>query len=578
MGKTYRDAYRFSTDVLVIGGGLGGAWAAKTAAKQVRDVLVVDKGPRDWGGLGSMSGGDMICMQPEDDVNDLLDDLVYYYDGLCEQDVLEKILVESYDRFREYEEMGHRFARDADGRLMYIPQRGLPHMRYYFYHPYGRGGSHMAEVMAGALRKAGVRRLGRIQITDLVKEDGRVTGAVGFHVQSGVPCFFRAKAVILATNFGGWKTSYHQNSCAGDGAALAYRAGAACRNCEFIKIWNVPTQFAWEGQTGLLPKGALLLNAKGEDFMRRYAPEIGARADPHYNTHGMACEIRAGRGPIYFDTSKMKSEDVEIMRPAAGWMKLNDDKLKALGIDFFGGQTEWMTQLHISYGGVKADINGQTTVPGLFVAGRARSIDPGVYMGGWAHCTISTTGHTAGESAARFALGSDDVRFDEECAAAMLDEVYCFLGREGIRPKDVIRRMQEVTAPCDVRILKTGRGLSKAIESLEAVRDEVLPVMGAQDPHYLMKLVEARANVTLTEMTLRASLMRKESRSGHYREDFPKRSPDLRWIIVEKGADGNMSTRMEALDTSTMRIKPHKYYMDHFNFPVDPDYNWDLVL
>ena len=94
MGKTYRDAYRFSTDVLVIGGGMGGAWAAKTAAKQVRDVLVVDKGPRDWGGLGSMSGGDMICMQPEDDVNDLLDDLVYYYDGLCEQDVLEKILVE----------------------------------------------------------------------------------------------------------------------------------------------------------------------------------------------------------------------------------------------------------------------------------------------------------------------------------------------------------------------------------------------------------------------------------------------------------------------------------------------------
>ena len=77
MGKTYRDAYRFSTDVLVIGGGMGGAWAAKTAAKQVRDVLVVDKGPRDWGGLGSMSGGDMICMQPEDDVNDLLDDLVY---------------------------------------------------------------------------------------------------------------------------------------------------------------------------------------------------------------------------------------------------------------------------------------------------------------------------------------------------------------------------------------------------------------------------------------------------------------------------------------------------------------------
>lgn len=573
-----RDAYHFTTDVLIIGGGFAGAWAAKTARQQVKDVLVVDKGPRDWGGLGSMSGGDMISMQPEDDINDLLDDLVYYYDGLCDQELLETILRRSHDCFLEYEAMGHKFARDAEGKLMFIPQRGLPHMRYYFYHPYGRGGSHMAEVMADAMEKAGVRRVGRIQITDLVKTNGRVTGAVGFHVQSGVPCFFKAKSVILCTNFGGWKTSYHQNSCAGDGAALAYRAGTASRNCEFIKIWNVPLQFAWEGQTGLLPKGALLLNAKGEDFMRKYAPEIGARADPHYNTHGMACEVREGRGPIYFDTSRMKREDVEIMRPTAGWMKLNDDKLKDIGIDFFGGQTEWMTQLHVSYGGVQAEMNGQTTVPGLFVAGRARNTDPGVYMGGWAHCTIAVTGQIAGEAAASFALGSDDAGFDMDRGTELLSGVFAHLGRKGVHPKDVIRRMQEITSPCDVRILKTGRGLTRALEQLEDVKENVLPYLGAESPHYLMKLVEAQANVTLTEMTLRASLMRKESRSGHYREDFPTRSPELRWVVVEQGADGHMATRSQLLDSSKFRIQPYKYYVDHFNFPVDPDYNWERVL
>ena len=572
------DPYRFSTDVLVIGGGFAGAWAAKAARKTVADVLVVDKGPRDWGGLGSMSGGDMISMQPGDDIADLLDDLVYYYDGLCDQDILEDILLQSHDRFLEYESMGHTFARDSEGKLMFIPQRGLPHMRYYFYHPYGRGGSHMAEVMAGAMEQAGVRRLGRIQITDLIKKDGRVCGAVGFHVQSGVPCVFEARAVILATNFGGWKTSYHQNSCAGDGAALAYRAGAVCRNCEFIKIWNVPVQFAWEGQTGLLPKGALLLNAKGEDFMRRYAPEIGARADPHYNTHGMACEVREGRGPIFFDTSPMKPEDVEIMRPSAGWMKLNDDKLKGIGIDFFGGKTEWMTQLHISYGGVAADRNGQTNVPGLFVAGRARSTDPGVYMGGWAHCTISTTGHSAGQAAARFAKDNTDPGFDADHARQALEAVFAPLGKEGIQPKDVIRRMQEIMAPCDVRILKTGRGLTRAIDRLEEVKAEALPRLGAADPHYLMKLVEARANVTLTEMTLRASLMRKESRSGHFREDFPHRSEELRWILVDRDSDGAMRVVSTPLDKRGWKIQPHKYYVDHFNFPTDPDFDWELVL
>lgn len=254
MGKTYRDAYRFSTDVLVIGGGMGGAWAAKTAAKQVRDVLVVDKGPRDWGGWGSMSGGDMICMQPEDDVNDLLDDLVYYYDGLCEQDVLEKILVESYDRFREYEEMGHRFAAMRTAGSCISPSGGCRTCGIISIIPTAGAVRTWRKSWREPLRRAGVRRLGRIQITDLVKEDGRVTGAVGFHVQSGVPCFFRAKAVILATNFGGWKTSYHQNSCAGDGAALAYRPERPAATASSSKSGTSPPSSPGKGRRDCCPR------------------------------------------------------------------------------------------------------------------------------------------------------------------------------------------------------------------------------------------------------------------------------------------------------------------------------------
>ena len=85
------------------------------------------------------------------------------------------------------------------------------------------------------------------------------------------------------------------NTCAGEGAALAYGAGASLRNMEFIENWNVPKLFAWEGQTGMLPYGARFLNGEGEDFMRRYSPKLGAKADPHYNVRGMAFEVRAGR-------------------------------------------------------------------------------------------------------------------------------------------------------------------------------------------------------------------------------------------------------------------------------------------
>ena len=94
--------YQYTTDLLVIGCGFSGMWAAMRARDFLGDVLVVDKGPRDWGGLGGLSGGDMIVKQPDMKLDDLLDDLVYYYDGLADQKLLGQILTQSYDRFLDF--------------------------------------------------------------------------------------------------------------------------------------------------------------------------------------------------------------------------------------------------------------------------------------------------------------------------------------------------------------------------------------------------------------------------------------------------------------------------------------------
>ena len=558
----------FDTDVLIIGGGFSGSWAALTARQHVENVLIVDKGPRDWGGLGGMSGGDMIVKQPEFAAKDLVEELVYYYDGLCEQDVLEEILNQSYERFKDYEKMGHEFARDDSGRLMSIPQRGLELMRYYFYHPYGKGGAHTTQILNAELQRLNVQRLGRIEITDIVKDGDAVSGAVGFHAQSGAPCLFRAKAVILAAHNGGWKGSYLLNTCAGEGAALAYGAGASLRNMEFIENWNVPKLFAWEGQTGMLPYGARFLNGEGEDFMRRYSPKLGAKADPHYNVRGMAFEVRAGRGPIYFDTSTMSPEGIEIMTPTGGWMKLNDTKLKELGIDFFKSKTEWMPQVLTSFGGTVADKDGWSGIPGLFVAGRARSVTPGVYMGGWATCITATTGYSAGEAAAQFVQGHDAVAFDEAYAASRLEAFTGYLGKDGIAPKDVISDMREVMSAPDIALMKTGKGLSRGLDRVEEIRSEVLPHLGARDPHELAKLFEATSTVLLTELCLNAALMRKESRAGHYREDYPERDNEhwLKWI-EQKQVDGKREVHTVPVPLNDYPIKPYRYYMDNFTFP-----------
>ena len=559
--------YEYTTDLLVIGCGFSGMWAAMRAKDFLDDVLVVDKGPRDWGGLGGLSGGDMIVKQPDMNLDDLLDDLVYYYDGLADQKLLGQILTQSYDRFMDFENLGHKFVRNDKGELCFIPQRALDHMRYYYYHPYGMGGIEKARLLKQECEKRGVRRLGRTVITDVITDGERVTGAVGFHSQSGVPVFIKARAVLLATNTGGWKPSYHQNTPASEGVSIAWNAGCAMRNFEFWKVWNVPVDFAWEGQTGLLPKGARFLNAKGEDFMKKYSPKFGAKADPHYNTRGMVHEVRAGNGPIRFDCSQMKPEDVETMRPRAGWMGLNDKKLRELGIDFFGQKLEWMPQVRHTYGGIVADLDGSTAIKGLYAAGLARNPDPGVYMGGWDTCKTTTTGYIAGNSAGQYVSGLTSApRFDDAHASDTLDATLSLLGKPGVYPKDVVRLMQELMAPMDVCILKTGKGLTRSLERLEDAKQNILPYMTAPEPHYLVKLVEARSMALITEMYLKASLMRKESRSGHYREDFPERHGDPAWIVIRSGRDG-MDLRTDPVPLDRYPVKPHRYYMDNFAFP-----------
>lgn len=559
----------FSTDVLVIGGGFAGMWAAKKARDHVGDVLLVDKGPKDWGGLGGMSGGDFLAAQPGEDVTAMLEELVYYYDGLVEQDTMLDVLRDSTQRFRDYLNLGHQFVKDARGNYTPIPQRGLTHMRSYPSHPYGSGGHNLREELVGEMRRLEVRRVGRVYVTELLKEDDTVVGAAGFHTLSGAPCVIRAKAVVLALNMGGWKMSYHMNSCAGDAVPLALDAGLPLRNFEFIRVWNTPALFAWEGQTNMLPCGARFINSRGEDFMRRYSPVHGAKGDPHYNVRGMAHETLAGRGPIRFDTSPMREEDKLALRPKAGWGRLHDQKLLAAGIDFFTGCHEWMPQVITSYGGVLCGKRGETPVRGLFAAGRTRSLDGGVYMGGLSMCLVATTGHWAGESAGRYVEGLERApHWDPERAEARARRAVEPLGGQGLAPKDAVRTLQEIISARDVCILKTEQGLKRAAGRVAEVKNELIPRLAADDPHYLVKLHEARGMAELTDLTIQASLFRTESRAGHYRADFPERDDKgwLCWVVARK-RDGAFELTKLPVPLERYAFQPGRAYMDDFQFP-----------
>lgn len=564
-------ATKLKTDVLIIGGGFAGLWAARQAARHVKDVLIVDKGPRDWGGLGGMSGGDMITLHADQDINEWMDEIVFFNDGLCDQLMMLDTLRDSLPRFHDYEAMGHTFTRDEKGDYVRIPQRGLTHVSLTTSAPTGKGGINMRAALLRSMEGCSVRRMGNIMITAITKDGNRVSGAVGFFNRSGEPVFIEAKAVLITAGTGGWKASYLQNSMASGCVELALDAGARLRNFEFIDNWNVPKLFAWEGQTVLLPLGGRFINNQNEEFMaKRYSPVLGSKTDTQYNIRGMVLEVRAGRGPIVFDTSRIPEECMKEVTPAAGWMKLNNDKLKELGVDFFKDKIEWMPQPIASEGGIATDLEGATGVEGLFAAGTAQSLPTGVYFGGLSICHCATSGYKTGEAIGRYAADCNAPSFDQDQAEELLNRELSHLGRAGIAPKDIVRVTQELMAPVDVCVLKTDRGLRRSLARLEEVKHEFLPALGAEDPHYLCKMVEARGMLKLTEAYLRSSLERTESRAGHFRADHPCRdeATPLYWVEICQNGQ-NMVIERKELPMSDYPVKPYRYYMDQFTFPLD---------
>ncbi len=558
----------FETDILIIGGGPSGLWAANRARELGAEVLLVDKGPKNWGGLAAMSGGDFDAVLPEENVDDFVQDMVYYYDGLCEQDLMEMIFKYSYERLLDYERFGCEFRRDAEGKLWGIPQRGLPHVKLYPARVKGRGGEDMARGLIKEADRLGLKRLHRTLVTDLIQNDGKVVGAAGFNTLNGEFYVFKSRAVILATGEGGWKASYSANTACAEGMLMAFRSGVEMKNCEFIRVWNWPVQFAWESQTTLLPLGARFVNAVGEPFMDKYCPSIGSKVDQHYNVIGMAMEAREGRGPIYFDVSQLNLADPRVLKPQAGWQGLNYRKLKDLGIDFFKDRTEWMPGPYQTCGGLVADLDGRTRIPGLFLTGCARGIEPGLCIGGLHLCITAVTGHIAGEIAAAYAREQGLSPIKEAEVRELKNNLFAPLGKPGTGFKQALREIQETIFPYEVSIIKSEKSLKDALDRMESIKNEILPRAGAEDSHYLMKLIEIRGIAFMSEMYLRASLMRKETRAGHYREDYPGRDNEnwLKWIVISQ-TDDKLNLRAEPVPFEKYKFRPASYYMDNFNFP-----------
>ena len=201
----------------------------------------MDKGPRDWGGLMTMAGGDFEAVLPPDNVDEWVQDFIYYFDGLCDQNLMEEILKRSADRLHDYERFGCEFFKKEDGSMKYVPQRGLDHVKLYPAQLKGRGGELMVKNIVRQLKQRSVERVGRILLTDAAAA-GRPRlrrPGFGYHQRHDF-IRFDARVVIAASGMGGWKTSYGKNTPTGETMQMTYEAGAVLQNLELPASGTCP--------------------------------------------------------------------------------------------------------------------------------------------------------------------------------------------------------------------------------------------------------------------------------------------------------------------------------------------------
>jgi succinate dehydrogenase / fumarate reductase flavoprotein subunit len=552
-----------STDVLIVGGGIGGLVTAVKAKEEnpAVDVLVVEKQTAGWAGKATKIGGILAFLGPQNNADTFIDFQIKT-SGLYlnDQDLLAKYVHSTYRALEDFKSWGAKIAHTPDGKMVTIPAFWAPEWSLTFIDI-----DLMLPIRARA-RKLGTKFLDKIHIVDLLKQGDRVVGAAGFDIISGKYYVIKAKATILANGSCGYKVRRFWVAGTGDGIAAAYRAGAEMRNAEYGNLYG---HTVWKDTDSGMVGHQFLVNADGENLAKKYLPDEGPTGVflPVPLAIGLEKEIAEGRGPIYFAPPPSAGGGFggQALPKLGAWQKLTEEKEKKYGLPT-DVRREIEVPLHGETSCIKVDHEMRTTLEGLWAIGDtsyagsavagAMCSPPGVTPGsGIMFAAVS--GAWAGPSAARYAAEqSSGKEFGAELDV-MREALFEPVRRtKGIPPGAVIDSLQEVTAPIKYNLRRSKERLEQALDVIEKLKEQ-LPELQARDLHYLSKCHEVVSMVLSAELTYRAALMRTESRGSHYREDYPQRDDKhwLKWVII-RNQNGEMKLATRPVPVETYRIQP----------------------
>jgi L-aspartate oxidase len=504
-------------DYLIIGSGIAALRAAASLAG-AGDVLILTKGGPREGNTGYAQGGIAAAVGPDDSPESHLRDTLAAGDGLCDERAV-AVLVEEGPRYvRELIDWGARFDRAADGSPA-LAIEGAHSVRRVL-HARDATGREIGRVLwTRVAPMANVRVLDYARAVSVIVEDGRCAG-VRFLQEDGSLGVARARCTLLATGGAGqiYRETTNPPVATGDGVAIAYVAGAAVADLEFVQFHptalDVPGQPRFLLSEALRGEGARLVNADGEPFMLRYDP-AGDLAPRDRVARGIAREAQRTGKPVYLTLAHLDPAFVHERFP------LISSACRQAGLDLATDRIPVGPAAHYVMGGVVTDLDGRTTIPGLLAAGEVACT--GVHGANRLASNSLLEGLVFGARAGAAMRSAREQPIDGVTLGGFAEaETYEKRGE----PPFLANKGDSLSATAiqdlmwrHVGLFRDAAGLHAALIRLESAW---LALAHQLDDW------QAASLLTVGRLIARAAFRRQESRGGHFRLDFPERD-DRRW-------------------------------------------------
>jgi succinate dehydrogenase / fumarate reductase flavoprotein subunit len=558
------------TDVLVIGAGGAGMYAALEAARAGAAVVLADRSLIGRGGatvMAQMTVAAALGEQTPDHWEHHLSDTLVAGRGLCDQRLAALLCEDGPQRLREMDGWKVGWARE-DGHIKQAQAPGHDRPRCAYVDFLSTGPAVSRTLRAQLNTANGIRRIGELVIVDIAVRDGEACGATALHLPTGHAVTLAAKAVVIAT--GGLTGLYRRNSASanmgGDGYALALRAGAELIDMEFVQFFPIGhlaprlvgmDPIMWDPFRYKL--GGRLLNADMREFEQDYATR-DHRSDGRYvltrdlATYAITKEVEAGRGsPAGGAFLSFQHVPEAEIRSAFGPVV---DRLAANGIDLAKRPVEVAPIAHYHMGGVRVDETLQSAVPGLYACGEAVGGANGANrLSGNAITEAFVFGARAGRNAARRALQSPS-RWWPQAAAPALDLLRSAQRRDAPNPAAVVAELKALMAD-RVGPFRTEAKLRSAVQAIARLKTEIgeIPLSSAAafDP-VLVDWLDLRNMLLVAQSVALPALGRTESRGAHQREDHPGLDDD--WCVNQLIALSHGQIELSRGAPSTARTAP----------------------